>query len=147
VVVLPPPTSRRLRVDPGCVNRPLVTVLVVDDLTASRHAAAQVVEATDGFCVVGEADSGENAIEFLTTATVDLVLMDVHMPGMGGLAAAQEISRRFPTIKVILLSVRREHELSRSPDSVGARFCTKEAFGPTTLEEMWRPVGPGRSPT
>lgn len=114
---------------------------MVDDRAVSRRAVGQVVLAADGFELAGEADSGEHALAQLPRLRVDLVLMDVHMPGMGGLAAAREIAARFPDVRVILVSVRQEYELAVSAASVGARFCTKEALGPDVLEDMW---GPGR---
>ena len=114
-----------------------VSVLVVDDLAWSRAAMASVVAVVDGFSCAGEADSGERALDFLTEHPVDLVLMDVIMPGIGGLAAAEQIRNRFPEVAVVLLSVYEETELAgRVPR--GCQFCQKEQFGPDVLEEWWR---------
>lgn len=120
------------------MTRPTVPVLVVDDVPSFRRVAAQVVAATDGFVVAGEADCGEHALEFLENDLVGLVLMDVHMPGMGGVAAASEISRRFPTVSVVLLSVGQELELPDRARAVDAQFCAKARFGPAELEELWQ---------
>jgi two-component system invasion response regulator UvrY len=116
---------------------PPVAVLVVDDLAAFRAATASVIDVSEGFLLVGEADSGEQALAFLRDRPVDLILMDVLMPGMGGIAAAEQIHRQFPGVTVILLSVYEEKDLPHSV-TAGGRFCHKERFGPDALEALWR---------
>ncbi len=114
-----------------------VSVLVVDDLAWFRRATASVITVTDGFSVAGEARSGEEAITFLEQTAVDLVLMDVIMPGIGGLAAAAAIRSRFPTVRILLLSVYQEQHLPQ-PLPAGCQFCDKGRFGPDALEALWR---------
>jgi two-component system invasion response regulator UvrY len=126
------------------VERSQVAVLVVDDLRSFRLAAAQVIEAAEGFVLVGEAASGEAALDFLQWHDVALVLMDVQMPGMGGVTAAREIARCFPRVAVVLLSVNSEADLPPGALSAGAQFCAKEQFGPAELEGLWREAS--RSP-
>lgn len=120
------------------MGRAAVRVLVVDDQAAFRQAARVVVSAAAGFELTAEAPSGEAALDLLARQQVELVLMDVQMPGIGGLAAAQEIARLFPEVRVILLSVRRESDLPLTASDVGAQFCAKEGFGPAELEELWQ---------
>src|SRR5438128_2279923 len=66
----------------------MVRVLIVDDQEPFRLAARMVVEATDGFEVVGESETGEASIEAAQDLDPDLVLMDVNLPGINGLEAA-----------------------------------------------------------
>jgi two-component system invasion response regulator UvrY len=80
-----PPTSRRTDATIGDVEEHRVRVLVVDDLPTFRRAAASVIAVADGFELAGEAASGEEALGFLAEHPVGMVLMDVNMPGMGGL--------------------------------------------------------------
>ena len=120
-----------------------VSVLVVDDLTSFRRAAAAVVGVADGFELAGEADSGEAAIAFLERQAVNLVLMDVSMPGIGGIRAATDICRRFPDVVVVLLSVHQVQELPGELRSSGTPFVHKERFGPDLLDELWAGHGPG----
>jgi two-component system, NarL family, invasion response regulator UvrY len=114
-----------------------VRVLIVDDVESFRRAASQVVEAAEGFVVVGLVATGEEALRFLSRQSASLVLLDVHMPGMGGVSAAEAICATFPETTVVLLSVHRRPAL---PTNLSARlqFCAKDEFGPEELEQSWR---------
>jgi DNA-binding NarL/FixJ family response regulator len=114
-----------------------VSVLVVDDLASFRRAAAAVIAVTDGFVLAGEVGSGEEAIAFLEQQPVRLVLMDINMPGMGGIRAAEQIRRRFPDVVVVLLSILHAADLPLGMLSSGVRSCHKDRFGPDELEALW----------
>jgi DNA-binding NarL/FixJ family response regulator len=114
-----------------------VSVLLVDDLASFRQAAAAVIAAADGFVLAGEAGSGEEAISFLEERSVGLVLMDINMPGMGGIRAAEQIRRRFPDVVVVLLSILHAVDLPSEVLSSGVRSCHKDRFGPDELEALW----------
>jgi CheY-like chemotaxis protein len=79
-------------------------VLVVDDSETFRAVAASLLSAAEGLRRVGEASSGEEAIRLLPELKPDLVLLDVHMPGMGGLETARVIRRESPETVVVLVS-------------------------------------------
>jgi DNA-binding NarL/FixJ family response regulator len=83
----------------------LVSVLVVDDKAIYRSAMRDVVQATPGLELVGEAESGEAAIAATAEHSPQVVLMDKRMPGIGGLAACRAITDRDPDVIVILCSV------------------------------------------
>jgi len=81
-----------------------VRVLIVDDQEPFRMAARLVVEATDGFEVVGEAETGESSVEMARELVPDLVLMDVNLPGINGLDATRQIlTDRSDSVVVLLL--------------------------------------------
>ena len=91
-----------------------VRVVIIDDQAPFREAARLVVELADGFEVVGEAASGEEALEQVAGLDPDVVLMDLRMPGMGGLAATARIKEAHPRTHVVVLT------MSEDPDSVFA---------------------------
>lgn len=122
----------------GGMSGKVATVVVVDDLPAFRRAMVAVVEAADGFVLAGQATSGEEALAFLEQRHVSLVLMDVVMPGMGGVAAAEAIRVNFPESVVILLSAYDDDVLPAGLRESGAHFQRKDRFGPQELEQLWR---------
>jgi adenylate cyclase len=124
-------TPARAESPPGAVR-----VLVVDDQRPFRDAAKSVVEATPGFEVVGEADSGERAVELAATLAPDLVLMDVNLPDIDGLEATGRILAEAPDRIILALST--ESGLAtRAVASGAAAFISKSEFDPDRLAEAW----------
>jgi two-component system invasion response regulator UvrY len=114
-----------------------VSVVVVDDQAPFRVAARQVVKATPGFEVVGEARSGEEALEQVDALQPALVLMDINMEGMGGIEATRRIRDEHPEVQVILLSTYDADDLPADARTCGAvAYVHKEQFGPETLEKI-----------
>ena len=116
-----------------------VRVLIVDDQEPFRMAARLVVEATDGFDVVGEAETGEESVEMARELSPDLVLMDVNLPGINGLEATRRIlGDRSGPVVVLLLSTYEEDEYApRAAECGAAAYIPKAAFGPDRLEAAW----------
>lgn len=81
-----------------------VRVLVVDDAGCYLEATHALIDATPGFEWIGEAICGEDAVALAERLGPDLILMDVRMPGMGGIEAARRIETRSPGTSVILVS-------------------------------------------
>jgi two-component system, NarL family, invasion response regulator UvrY len=81
------------------------SVFCVDDNAGFRQVLRALVEATPGFLYAGEASSGEEAVMLVPTIRPDVVLMDVHMPGMGGLRAAEILVRAHRGLTLALISV------------------------------------------
>jgi DNA-binding NarL/FixJ family response regulator len=116
-----------------------VRVLVVDDHESFRRTAAAVVEATDGFHVVGSAGSGEEALAVAASIGPDLVLMDVNLPGIDGLEATRRMHALSPPPAVILLSTYDEEEFDGPARECGALgYLAKSSFGTDRLAAMWR---------
>src|SRR3954468_4758048 len=115
-----------------------VNVLVVDDQAPFRQAMAAVVEATEGFAVVGEAVSGEESITACTSLRPDLVLMDVNLPGIDGVEATRQV-RGLPSPPVVLLLSTYDADAGDDfvVESGAAAYVTKSEFGPE-----WLPAPP-----
>ena len=82
----------------------MVSVLLVDDQSLLRMGFRMVLEGEDDIEVVGEAGDGATAITMVEALRPDVVLMDVRMPGMNGIAATAEIRARFPETRVLILT-------------------------------------------
>lgn len=83
-------------------------VLVVDDHALFRDGLARILDAQPDFTVVGEASDGAEALTVARRAAPDLVLMDLSMPGVDGLTAAQLLSAEQPTCTIVVLTMREE---------------------------------------
>ena len=115
-----------------------VRVLIVDDQEPFRLAARMVVEATDGFEIVGEAETGEESVAMAADLAPDLVLMDVNLPGINGLDATRQILGNSDAVVVLLLSTYEEEEYApRAAECGAAAYIPKSVFGPDRLEQAW----------
>lgn len=115
-----------------------VGVLVVDDQAPFRRAARAVVDRVEGFELLGEAETGEEAVALAGDLRPSLVLMDINMPGMGGIEATRRIVDADPEVVVILCSTRDVGDVPATVETSGARaYLSKETFGVDTLHRLW----------
>ena len=118
-----------------------VSVLIVDDQRPFRLAARAVVDATDGFEVIGEVETGEASVEAARALQPDLVLMDVNLPGISGLEATKRIlaesSARKPVVVVVLSTYEAAEYAPRAADAGATGYITKSEFSPVRLEAAW----------
>ena len=83
----------------------MTDLLIVDDHEIVRAGIRRLVENTPSFNIVADLGSGEEAYQFLQKNTVDLIIMDVSMPGKGGIETTNQIKKRYPKIKILILSM------------------------------------------
>ncbi|MEZ0339890.1 response regulator transcription factor [Mycobacterium sp. pV006] len=115
-----------------------VRVWVVDDQASFRMASAATLDATAGFVLAGQSASGEAALHSLDQADVDLVLMDIHMPGIGGIEAARRIHARHPHLVIVLMSTYDADELPGDATACGAAtYIHKQRLCPEVLSRIW----------
>jgi len=108
-------------------------VLVVDDHDLVRTGISRMLADISGLQVIGQADSGEDAIRKARELKPDVVLMDVKMPGIGGLEATRKLLRSYPDLKVIAVTICEEDPFpTRLLQAGAAGYLTKGA----ALEEM-----------
>ena len=86
----------------------MIRIMIVDDHGIVRTGLARVLEDVSDMQVVAEASTGEEAIELVRTIKPDIILMDISMPGVGGLEATRRITTSFPAVRVITLTVHEE---------------------------------------
>lgn len=83
----------------------MINVMLVDDHHLVRSGIRRLLDDVAGIKVIDEADSGEAAIRVLRKKKPDVVLMDVNMPGMGGIEATRKMHRLYPDLKIIAITV------------------------------------------
>jgi DNA-binding NarL/FixJ family response regulator len=117
-----------------------VEVVVVDDQQTWRRTLRDVVGATPGLTVVGEASSGEESLEAAERLAPRLVVMDVRMPGMGGIEASRRLTASHPEIVVVLVSV--DGNDANGLHSCGAAtLLRKQQLSPRALRAAWQAHG------
>lgn len=108
-------------------------VLLADDHQILRDGVRRGLEAA-GATVVGEADNGEEAVELAASLSPDIVLMDLSMPVLDGVAATERITRALPGVKVVVLTMHDDPERTRAALRAGAiAYLTKG----TSFEEVY----------
>jgi len=122
----------------------VINVLLVDDHHLVRTGISKILSSVKGLKVVGECETGEEAIKFCRQNTPDIVLMDMDMPGMGGLEATKKIIRFAPDINVIVLTAHTEDPFPTKVMQMGAAgYLTKES-GPDEMVNAIRAVNSGQ---
>ncbi len=133
------------------MNRPgAIRVFIADDHPIVRHGLRRIVEEDSGLLISGEAGDATALLTALESAATDLVLLDVSMPGGNFLDTLKALRERFPSIKVLVLSVHPEDQWAvRALRAGAAGYLTKDHSPGQLLEAIRRVYRGGRyvSPT
>lgn len=115
----------------------MIKLLLVDDHDLVRTAIARMLSDSSDLKIIGEANSGEQAYSMVRELNPDVVLMDIRMPGIGGLEATRKIKQRFPDVKVIALSACEEEPFPTRLLQAGASgYLTKGACIDETIRAI-----------
>ena len=105
----------------------MITVLLTDDHELVRTGIRRLLEDSKQVEIVGEADCGEDSLQLAQSLKPDVILMDVNMPGIGGVEACRRILQRNPKQKIIVLTVHNEQTFPKRLLEIGAKgYLTKE---------------------
>jgi pilus assembly protein CpaE len=117
-----------------------IRVLIVDDIPETRDHLTKLLGFESDIDVVGSAASGAEAITLASSLTPDVVLMDINMPDMDGIAATEQLARAVPTAAVVMMSVQGEADYLRRSMLAGAREFLVKPFSSDELTASIRQV-------
>jgi DNA-binding NarL/FixJ family response regulator len=120
-----------------------IRVLIADDHTIFRDGLAALLKATNNIEVVGEAGTGKEVIEKADALSPDVILMDVMMPDLNGVAATQRILRRDPAIGVIMLTMLEDDDTVFAAMCAGARGYILKGSGKAEVMQTIQVVASG----
>jgi len=120
-------------------------VLLVDDHEVVRLGLKSLLERHPQFDVVGEASTAREALEMITHTQPDVVVMDIRLPGTSGIEACEEITNRFPSTKVIMLTSYAEDEMLFSAIRAGASGYVLKQIGGEDLVKALEAVSRGEA--
>ena len=123
-----------------------IRVLIVDDHRMIRSGLRGFLEGEPGISVVGEAENGEDALARVPELTPDVVLMDLMMPGIGGIAAIGALRQAHPAIKIMALTSFADDEQVFPALEAGANGYLLKDIDPDELVAAIRAVHAGESP-
>src|SRR5881628_872535 len=97
-----------------------ITVLLADDHTVVRQGLRAILEAEEDVDVIGDAETGRQAVQMTKKLLPDVVVMDIAMPLLNGLEATRQIAKEVPSTKVMILSSYSDDEYVRQLTDAGA---------------------------
>jgi two-component system, NarL family, invasion response regulator UvrY len=122
----------------------LINILLVDDHELVRTGIRKILDDVKGIKVIGEVQTGEEAVQFCRRTEPNVVLMDMNMPGIGGLEATKKILRYTPDVKVIVLTVHSEDPFPTKVMQIGAAGYLTKGAAPEEMVNAIRAVNSGQ---
>jgi DNA-binding NarL/FixJ family response regulator len=118
-------------------------VLIADDHPLMLQGIRRALEASEGIDVVGEARSGEEVLALVERRNPDLVLLDLHMPGVGGLECVAELSTRWPHIKAVVISASEDRSSIDAALNAGASAYILKSVSAVDIASVLRQAASG----
>jgi DNA-binding NarL/FixJ family response regulator len=106
---------------------PTIKVLIVDDHHVVREGLRRILETDENIEILGEARNGEEAIAKAVALRPDVVLMDLRMPGIDGIAATREIKEKLPDVNVLVLTLYAEDLVSQAVEAGVSGYLLKDS--------------------
>ncbi|MBD8524536.1 response regulator [Pseudomarimonas arenosa] len=111
----------------------MTNVLLIDDHALVRAGFKAILEGEPGFTIVGEAENGESGLRMARSLRPDVVICDLHLPGLSGLEVTERIRQSMPELKVMIVTVQEEGPLPRRLLDAGAhgyvvKACERKEF-------------------
>jgi len=122
----------------------MIDILLVDDHELVRTGIEHLLNEAEGMKVIGVACSGEEAIEQTDRLKPDLILMDINMPGIGGIEACRKISQKHPQVRIVALSVYADEPFPHQLMSLGAHGYVSKNCPISELTNAIRLVSDGK---
>lgn len=122
----------------------MIRVLIADDHAIVRHGLKQIVAETDDMMVIGEADTGTQAIKLIRKSSYDVVLMDISLPDRNGIEILKQIKKENPKLPVLMLSMHAEREFAVRALKAGASGYLTKQSAPMQLVDAIRHVAAGK---
>ena len=122
----------------------MINILLVDDHELVRTGISRIIDDVRGMKVIGEAESGEDAVKWCRSNEPDVILMDINMPGIGGLDAMHKILRINEDIKIIMLTMHTENPFPTKVMQAGAAGYLSKGACPDEVLNAIRIVNSGQ---
>jgi len=116
----------------------IIKVMIADDHEETRELIRKILLIQDDIEVVTDASDGIEAIQKYESEEIDVILMDINMPEMNGLEAADKLSSEYPDVTIVMMSVQNESEYLRKAMDSGARSYIVKPFDVDALSETIR---------
>ncbi|GAX42436.1 LuxR family two component transcriptional regulator [Tolypothrix sp. NIES-4075] len=123
----------------------MIRILLVDDQHIIRQGLKSMLESNSDMLAIGEAENGQRALELIPTLQPDIVLMDIRMPVMDGVAATGAIAQQYPDTKVLVLTTFDDDEYVSQAMRVGAKGYLLKDTEPDELALAIRSVYKGHT--
>ena len=124
---------------------PAVRIMLVDDHAIVREGVRHVLAATPGLEVVAEAGDGDTALALAQQCAPDVVVLDLSLPGLGGLEVTRQLRLLLPAVRILILSVHDHAEYVVGAVRAGAQGYLRKDSSPAELREALRALAAGES--